>query len=102
MRTMVLQLFLSLLLLSCVDRDKTVDKSNLPGKDYRLFQNTPAWELAKAVQDEDEDKISLIVAKEPSLINYQEPKYGNTLLKLTVMNQQLKPFKILLEKKADV
>ncbi len=104
MRPMILQIIFSCLLLSCsnIDRDKPVDKNDLTGDDYRLFQNTPAWELAKAVQDENEKKITEIVAKEPNLINYQEPKYGNTLLMLTIKNQQIKPFKLLLDNKADV
>jgi hypothetical protein len=104
MKAMILHLMLSCLLLSCsnINRDKPVDKSGLTGDDYRLFQNTPAWELAKAVQDEDEKKINEIVAKDQKLINYQDPKYGNTLLNLTIMNQQIKPFKILLANKADV
>ena len=101
---MIMQFVISCLLLSClnINRDIPVDKTDLTGNDYRLFQNTPAWELAKAVQDEDVNKIDEIVLKNPELINYQEPKYGNTLLKLTVMNQQLKPFKVLLKRKADV
>lgn len=104
MKAIILQLILSCLLLSCsnINRDKPVDKQDLTGRDYRLFQDTPAWELAKAVQDEDEKKINEIVSKEPKLINYQEPKYGNTLLKLTIMNQQIKPFEILLKNRADV
>lgn len=95
---------LSCLLFSCTNtnRDILLDNNNLTGRDYRLFQNTPAWELAKAVQDEDVNKIDMIVTENPILINYQEPKYGNTLLKLTVMNQQIKSFKALLERKADV
>ena len=99
-----MQLVFSCLLLSCsnINRDKPVDKQDLTGSDYRLFQNTPAWDLAKAVQDEDEKKINEIVSKDPKLINYQEPKFGNTLLMLTIMNQQIKPFKTLLENKADV
>lgn len=101
---MIIQLVFSCLLLSCsnINREKPVDKQDLTGSDYRLFQNTPAWELAKAVQDEDVTKIDNIVSENPNIINYQEPKYGNTLLKLTVMNQQMKPFKALLERKADV
>jgi len=43
-------------LFSCNNRENIVDKSELLGDDYRLFQNTPAWELAKAVEDENEDK----------------------------------------------
>jgi hypothetical protein len=92
------------LLVSCgkMFREKEVDKDKLLGYDYRLFQNTPAWELAKAVWDEDKKKINEIVAKDPNLINYQEPKYGKTLLILTVMNQQMKSFKVLLANKADI
>ncbi len=103
---MIIQIVLVIsgLLLSCsnINRDKPVDKTELTGDDYRLFQNTPAWELAKAVQDEDEKKINEIVSKDPKLINYQDPKFGNTLLMLTIMNQQIKPFKVLLIDKADV
>ncbi len=101
---MILQVLISCLLLSCsnINRDKPVDKSDLTGRDYRLFQNTPAWDLAKAVQDEDVNEIDKIVTENPTLINYVEPKYGNTLLKLTIMNQQMKSFKALLERKADV
>ena len=104
MKAIILQLILSFLLFSCsyINRDKLVDNKDLTGSDYRLFQNTPAWELAKAVQDEDEKIINEILAKEPNLINFQEPKYGNTLLKLTIMNQQLNPFKVLLKNKADI
>lgn len=104
MKAMIIQLVFSCLLLSCsnINRDKPVDKQDLTGRDYRLFQDTPAWELAKVVQDEDEKKINEIVSKDPKLINYQEPKFGNTLLMLTIMNQQIKPFRYLLEKKADV
>ncbi len=102
MKVMIFQIVLSCLLLSCSNRDKPVDNKDLTGRDYRLFQKTPAWELAKAVQDEDVNKIDKIVSENSGLINYQEPKYGNTLLKLTVMNQQMKSFKALLERKADV
>ncbi len=83
-------------------RDKIVSKSELTGNDYRLFQSTPAWELAKAVWDENEVKIKGILTQNPQLINYQEPKYGSTLLMLTIKNQQYKPFKILLGQKADI
>ena len=89
-------------MLSCGNRETPVNRSTLKGNDYRLFQNTPAWELAKAVLDENESRINEILAKDPALVNYQEPKHGSTLLQLTVMNQQLKACKALLAKKADV
>jgi len=72
------------MLVSCMgcgqDKDKPVDKAGLTGRDYRLFQGTPAWEPARAVRDEDEKQINALVAKDPALINYQEPKFGGTLL----------------------
>ncbi|MCB9310015.1 MAG: ankyrin repeat domain-containing protein [Lewinellaceae bacterium] len=104
MKAMIIQILISCLLLSCtkINRDKQVNKEDLTGDDYRLFQNTPAWDLAKAVQDEDEKMINEIVSKDPKLINYQDPKFGNTLLILTIMNQQIKPFKVLVADKADI
>lgn len=104
MKEMTLNILLSFLLLSCsnINRDKLVDNNNLTGDDYRLFQNTPAWELAKAVQDGNEKKITEIVAKEPKLINYQEPKFGSTLLMITIKNQEYTSFEILLKNKAEI
>ncbi len=84
------------LLLSCST------KENLTGRDYELFKNTTAWELAKAVRDEDEERIATLVSQQPKLINFQEPKYGSTLLMLTIKNQQKKPFFTLLNLNADV
>lgn len=103
-KTTFLQILLCVIFFSCsnIDRDKPVDKAKLMGMDYRLFQGTPAWELAKAVQDEDEKMIAEIVREAPKLINYQEPKYGNTLLMLTIMNQQMKSFNALLTQRADI
>ena len=104
MKAIIIHLVFACLLFSCsnLSREKIVDKSELTGGDYRLFQNTPAWELAKAVEDENTEQIDKIVSENPELINYQESKYGNTLLMLTIMNQQLKPFKVLLKRGADV
>jgi ankyrin repeat protein len=104
MKRMIVKMFFCSLLLSCtnINRDKIVDKSELTYGDYRLFQNSPAWDLAKAVQDENEGEINKILSKDKKLINYQEQKYGNTLLTLTIINQQMKPFKVLLDNNAEV
>ena len=104
MKAMIILLVFSCLLFSCSNnsREKSVDSSELSNIDYRLFQNTPAWELAKAVQEEDMDNFDKIISENPQIINYQESKYGNTLLMLTIINQQLKPFKALLKKGAAV
>lgn len=90
------------LVCSCNSHSLQMNKFDMHGNDYRLFQNTPAWELAKAVQDEDITAIESIVSSNPKIINYQDSIYGNTLLMLTIMNQQFNSFKTLLNKGADV
>lgn len=92
-------LILFLIMISCnnIDREKKVDKSKLLGKDYRLFQETPAWELAKAVWDDDIGRIDEEIKKNPSIINYQENKYGRTLLHLSSYNDNYDAFKELLK-----
>lgn len=83
-------------------RERQVNKENLLANDYRLFQNTVAWDLAKAVEDEDLDMIDSIVTVDCSLVNYQESVYGGTLLMLAIRNQQLSSFERLLINNADV
>lgn len=89
-----------IILFSCNNRETMVDKSELLGDDYRLFQNTPAWELAKAIEDENEDKINELINKDRKLLDYKEPIFGSTLLMLTIKNQQYKSFEVLLKNKA--
>jgi ankyrin repeat protein len=74
---------------------------NLNGDNYQLFQETPIWDLAKAVRDENIKTIREIVNRDKLDLNYQEPKYGQTLLMLTVRNEQKKPLETLLELGAD-
>ena len=104
MKAIVRLLVITCLLLSCSssNREKSVDRAELSNIDYRVFQNTPAWQLAKAVQDEDTEEIDKIVSENPRIINYQDSKYGNTLLMLTIMNQQLKSFNAILKNGAEV
>lgn len=86
-------MIISICLTSCINREKIVDKSKLLSIDYKLYQNTPAWEFAKAVEDSNIDLMDKILAEEPYLIDYREPQYGNTLLKMTIENQNYKSFK---------
>ena len=99
MRRIIILFSLLLLTVSCnkIDRDKKVDKKKILGADYRLFQDTPAWELAKAVWDNDIEKIDKEVKKNPKILDYQENRYGNTLLNLSVYNDNYKGFKELLK-----
>ena len=91
-------IILSLLLglSSCSDRESMVEKSKLLGNDYRLFQSSQSWELAKAVWDEDIEAIKSL-GLDSSILNYQEGKYGKTLLMMSIDNQQYSSFKALLE-----
>jgi uncharacterized protein len=77
------------------------DKGKLLGYDYRLFQDTPVWELAKAVRSNDSTTVTRILKDNKINLNYQEAKFGETLLMLTVKNQQYEMCRKLLELGAD-
>lgn len=94
-------IFSSFFFMFCTNRNTIVNKDELFGYDYRLFQETPVWELAKAVWDEDVDEIEHIVMEEKADINYPEPRFGQTLLMLTIQNNDFKSFQKLLELKAN-
>ncbi|MCH4895566.1 ankyrin repeat domain-containing protein [Marinilabiliaceae bacterium JC040] len=98
----ILLMIFSICLTSCINREKIVDKSKLLARDYRLYQKTPAWEFAKAVEDSNIDLMDKILSKEPYLIDYREPQYGGTLLMLTVLSQNYKSFKYLINKGANI
>ncbi|WEA00845.1 ankyrin repeat domain-containing protein [Mucilaginibacter sp. SJ] len=86
-----------LLVTGCTSRDSSVDKSKLLGVDYRLFQETPAWDLAKAVEDGDTIKIRKEIHAQKDLIDFREPRFGRTLLMLAVLNMNYPSVKTLLE-----
>lgn len=85
-------IYLSLILYSCVDTSNDIDKNTLWYYDYRLFQSTPAWELAKSVQDGNENEIDKILAEKPDLVDFQESNHGMTLLMMTILNQRKATF----------
>ena len=60
-----------------------------PGYDFRLFENTPASELAEAVEKQDTAKINILVKKYIYNLNYRENKFGNSLLTLAIVNNKL-------------
>jgi len=85
----------------CVNRDTTVEKNKLLGGDYRLFQGTPAWELAKAVEYGDSVKIKDQVNKNKNLLNFRDSIFGQPLLKLAVFHKNYQSVETLLELGAD-
>ena len=98
-------LFVCLILmmfLGC-DIDRPVkDKSKLLAMDYRLFQGTEAWLLAKAAYYKDTDSIKKILAKNPNVVNIQDSIYGNTVLMLTIMRQEFDSFNALIDNGANI
>jgi len=102
MKNKLSYLFLLVLALSsCRNRNEKVDTSKLLGRDYRLFQNAPAWDLAQATQDEDVDKIKELTTANKNLVNCQEPRFGQTLLHLAVETRKYKSVDALLQSKAN-
>ena len=65
---------------------------------FSLFKNTPVWELAKAVKDEDTAEIRELIQEKHFDVNYQlRPHWGETLLHIAVGNDKLLSVKELLE-----
>ncbi len=80
---------------SCVTDDY------LPGFDFKLFNDSEAEELAHVVEAEDTLGINKILQADPDKANYQEPKFGNTVLMLAVANSKTRSVEALLENEAD-
>jgi len=76
--------------------------SRLTGGNIRLWKDTPAWGLAKAVRNGDTVRIKKILAKEKISIDYREPTYGQSLLHWAVWNNKLNMVKFLLKQGADI
>lgn len=86
--------------LGCNDIDTSVDKSKLLGNDYRLFQGTPVWGLAKAVERSDIDGISTAIehGQQPNL---GDSRFGGTLLMMAIRNNNYSSALTLLKHGAD-
>lgn len=67
------------------------------GDDFRLYKHTPAWSLAKAVEDEDTTKISKQVLQMHISVDYRDPEYKQTLLMLATRTNKIESVKKLLE-----
>jgi hypothetical protein len=92
---------IALTVFSFTGRDTIVDRKNMTGYDYRLFQGTPAWALAKAIKNCDTTQITDIVSKDRTLLEYRDPKFGETLLEIAVMTLRYNSVKTLISLGAD-
>lgn len=90
-------LFALFFLTSCYNQEKIIDKNKLFGNDIRLYQNTEAWSLAKAVDAEDVPKIKEEVTKNTVNVDYKDPRFGSTLLSIAIENSKYESVKTLLE-----
>ena len=84
-------------LTSCYNQETLVDKTKLLRIDYRLYQSTDAWELAKAVQFGDTIKIKEEILQKKVSVDYLDPLYGHTLLMFAIYHSQYESVKILLK-----
>ena len=85
-----------------IDIDKPVKKSKLIESDYRLFQGTPTWPMARAAHFGDLKSVEAILNENPELSNIQDSVYGNTVLMLSIIHRDKKLFKLLLDHRANV
>ena len=67
-----------------------------PGYRFSNFDDSPAYSLAKAVNEENINTITEIISSNPELINVKESKFGMTLLCLSIANNKREAFKTLL------
>ena len=81
----------------CQNMDIPVDKNSLLASDYRLFQSTPGWNLAKAVMNDDVSQIISEIKKNPALIDYTDIRFGQPILKFAIMNRNYESAKVLLK-----
>lgn len=76
--------------------------SRLTGDNIRLWEDTPAWSLAKAVRYGDTVRIKKILAKGEVSVDYREPTYGQSLLHWAVWRNKADMIKFLLKQGADI
>ena len=69
--------------------------------DVRIYQNTPAWELARAVRSQDVRRIARIGESNPELLDFQDPVHGMTLLFWAVGMERYEAAEALLKAGAD-
>lgn len=99
MKKYLICLVISVLTTSC--EYNKIKNEKLGIKDIEIFENTPAWELAKAVDDENISKIVKLVNSNPALVNYQEPVFGMTLLIRAIGTEKYNSAECLLKCGAD-
>ena len=87
-----------LLLTSC----NPTAQDQFTGRDVRLYKYTPAWEVALAIRDNDTVRLKQLLKGQPeSILNYQEKRYGQSLLNWSVYRDSYNAAKVLAKRGAD-
>lgn len=89
------------LLAGCLGNNPKTETGEYRIDNIRIYQNTPAWELAKAVNSQDIKKIARIAEETPEVLDYQDPLYGTTLLFWAVGMEKYNSTEALLKAGAD-
>ena len=76
-------------------------ESEMIATDWSLFKDTPAWDLALAAKDQDTVSFEKILSESKIDLDYEDPKYGQSILQVAVLNKAEKSVKKLLELGAD-
>lgn len=86
-----------MLIFSCGE----VKKRDMTADDIRLFKNSPVWELAQLVEEEDTSAMRKLLLKDNIKIDYQESNLGKSLLNWAAYNSKINSARLLLEFGAD-
>ena len=93
-------LLLLSLLMGCFGDGKRED-GTYSIRNIKIYKDTPAWELARAVDRGDVKKIAKLGKESPDILDYQDPTYGTTLLYWAVAKEKYKSAEALLKAGAD-
>jgi len=98
LRTLLVLMAMTILLSGC---SETSGSKEYEITDVEIFKETPVWELAEAVNKQSISMINQILSDNADYIDYQEPKYGATLLMWSIGMEKYDSAKTLLEFGAD-
>jgi len=82
-------------------REIPVDSRKLSNADVRIYQDSPVWKLAKAIQDDDSVRLQELLAENASYIDYRDKVHDTPLLVYAMHRKRKSAFRLLLEFGAD-
>lgn len=89
------------LLRGCLFDDGTGDTPEWKHRNLRIWKQTPVWDMALAVKHQNTTRIKKLAKIHPEWLNYQEPRFGATLLIWAVGVEKYQSAQALLQCGAD-